>query len=194
MPITVATIDQTQNEQTVLPDNVSNQKALVTKIGVIDKWSANRETSRIARRAFVTLECERIGAEERIGKEAIGIAEGQIRTVLVAQGMSALGAATTHLNSAVCAVDKSLTTAAQAEVVSHIWSRDSSRQNVNALKSKGSISQEEADVINEMSDADASRDIRKSRERMSLAKDAVDRLHAGVLKYVGQAGKKLQGD
>lgn len=176
-----------------LPDGSANQNALAEKLGVLDTWGVRREASKEAKRALVNLERSQIKAEENIGIEAIGIAERQIRTTMVAQGMSSLGAASIHLNSAINAVDKALTVSCKADLVSHILARDAGRYCIDELMGKGSITAAEAEAVREMSDADAARDIQKSRERMGLAKNAVDQLYKGVLTHVEHGSKNIQG-
>lgn len=160
--------------------------------GFLTKLEARGAISRANGDGLVRVETAKANARANIQITGLNIAEAQIRSALVGGAMPQIGALTTRLNAATAAVDQALTNGAAGEVYTHLANRAANVGFANDLLSAGKINSEERDVIVNLSQADASDDILRSRERMKKAKDAVDALHGCALEGIERAKEMLR--
>jgi hypothetical protein len=159
---------------------------------LLGKFKAGGAISRANADGWLRAETALANARANVAITAVNISEAQIRSALVAGAMPSIGALTTQLNAATAAVDQSLSNAAAGEVYTHISNRAANVGFANDLLSTGKVNAEERDVIVSFSQADASDDILRSRERMKQAKTAVNALHGCALEGIERAKEKLR--
>jgi hypothetical protein len=160
--------------------------------GLLRKIKARGAISRANADGWLRAETALADARANVAITAVNISEAQIRSALVGAAMPQIGALTTRLNAATAAVDQALSNGAAGEVYTHISNRAANVAFANDLLSTGKVSNEERDVIVSFSQADASDDILRSRERMKQAKTAVDSLHGCALEGIERAKEKLR--
>lgn len=165
--------------------------ALREQTGFLKKLAVNRAVSLAAGEGWQKIRLAQVNAETNIALTGVSLAEAAIRTSLVANAMPQIGALTTRVNAATTAVDEALTNGSAAETYTHLSNRAANIGLANELRSANKITQEEADVVISFAQADAAEDIKRSRERMSEAKEAVAGLHEFALKGIAEAKNRL---
>ena len=167
-------------------------RSLSSKTGPITRLKNYLAASTAAGEAVKGLHLEQVAAESRIAFTSLRLAETRVRTALVAVAMPQIGALTVQLNAATSAVDLALTNTSMAATLSVLHARTQSRAAIDALTRAGNLSPEEHETLNQLSDADATRDIASARARVADAKTAVEGLHAFAQQTVSAAKEGLQ--
>lgn len=166
--------------------------SLRDKAGWFGGIGADYKTGKAAANALVMVQAEMVRAEANIALTSLKLAEAAIRTSMVANAMPKIGALTTRVNAATTAVDQALTNGATAEAYTHLSNRAANIRLALELRDTGKATQEEAEVVISFAQADAAKDIERTRQRMAEAKDAVSGLHEFALKGIAAAKDRLQ--
>jgi hypothetical protein len=164
---------------------------LRSQTGFLKKIGVDLATSDAAGEGLKKVLIEQVNAETNIALTGLKLTEAAIRTSMVANAMPQIGALTTRVNAATTSVDQALTNGSAAETFTHLTNRAANIGLANELRGANKITQDEAEVIVSFAEADAAEDIKRSRERMGEAKEAVAGLHQFALKGIADAKNRL---
>lgn len=165
--------------------------ALRQKTGIFKRLDVALATSHAAGEALKKVQVEQIRAEANIAMTSLKLTEAAIRASLVGNAMPQIGALATRVNAATTSVDQALTNGNAAETFTHLSNRQANINLANELHNNNKITKDEADVVISFAQADAAEDIKRSRERMAEAKEAVAGLHQFALNGIADAKNRL---
>jgi hypothetical protein len=154
--------------------------AVRSKAGFFGRLGARAAVSYEARQELKKVETERVREQGSIALTALKAAGVQVRSALVAGETPKTGALLLALNERVNAVRVSLTNASQAAVATHLRNRTNNVVVSQELAREGTISQQEAAVMQNFANADAVADVDASRNAITESKQAIERLRSLV--------------
>ena len=153
---------------------------LANAAGIRGRWLVDAKTKKDATAALRELAKREIEGQMHVALHGLAVVEAQVATTLAIQMQRNMDVFTEEAAMEAGAMDATLSSQADAEIMTHIANRNETYRAIAGRVRDGEMSEEEAAAIRQMADGRLAQNIERTIKRHNISADIAANLHEYV--------------